>query len=66
MNITKHINEFRNELHCSFTHLVEAGTDINLVQRLAGHQSVKTTNLYIQTSHTLMSKIQSPLINIRL
>lgn len=52
--------------HCSFTHLVEAGTDINLVQRLAGHQSVRTTNLYIQTSHTFLSKIQSPLAQIRL
>jgi integrase/recombinase XerD len=52
--------------HCSFTHLVEAGTDINLIQRLAGHQSVKTTNLYIQTSHTLISKIQSPLSQISL
>jgi site-specific recombinase XerD len=52
--------------HCSFTHLVESGTDINLIQRLAGHQNVKTTNLYIQTSHTLISRIQSPLSQIRL
>lgn len=50
--------------HCSFTHLVENGVDINLIQRLAGHQSVKTTNLYIQTSHTLISKINSPLSQI--
>lgn len=47
--------------HCSFTHLVEAGTDINLVQRLAGHNSVKTTNIYLHTSHNLISKIQSPI-----
>lgn len=52
--------------HCSFTHLVEAGTDINIIQRLAGHQSVKTTNLYIQTSHTLISRINSPLSQIQL
>lgn len=52
--------------HCSFTHLVEAGTDVNLVQRLAGHSSIKTTNIYLHTSHNLISKIQSPLslINI--
>jgi site-specific recombinase XerD len=46
--------------HCSFTHLVESGTDINLVQRLAGHSSVKTTNLYLQISHNLISSINSP------
>ncbi|MBK7883492.1 MAG: tyrosine-type recombinase/integrase [Chitinophagaceae bacterium] len=52
--------------HCSFTHLVEAGCDINLVQRLAGHSSIKTTNLYLHTSHTLISKIQSPLSQIKM
>lgn len=52
--------------HDSFTHLVEGGCDIGLVQKLAGHQSIKTTNLYLHTSHTLISKIQSPLSNIKL
>ena len=52
--------------HCAFTHLVESGVDINLIQRLAGHSSVKTTNLYIQTSHTLISNIKSPLSNIKI
>jgi len=52
--------------HCSFTHLVEQGVDIHLIQKLAGHSNVKTTNLYLHTSHTLISKIQSPLSVIRL
>ncbi len=52
--------------HCSFTHMVEAGTDINLVQRLAGHSSVKTTSIYLHMSHNLISKIQSPISSIRL
>lgn len=38
--------------------------DIALIQKLAGHQNIKTTNLYLHTSHTLISKIQSPLNNI--
>ncbi len=50
--------------HCSFTHMVEAGTDINLVQRIAGHNSVKTTNIYLHTSHNLISRIQSPIMAI--
>ncbi|MEO9145115.1 MAG: tyrosine-type recombinase/integrase [Ginsengibacter sp.] len=52
--------------HCSFTHMVESGTDINLVQRLAGHSSVKTTNIYLHTSHNFISSIASPLANIAL
>ena len=47
--------------HTSFTHMVEAGTDINLVQRLAGHKSVKTTGIYLHISHNRISSIQSPL-----
>lgn len=50
--------------HCSFTHMVEDSVDINLVQRLAGHNNVKTTNIYIHTSGNLISKINSPLNNI--
>lgn len=50
--------------HCSFTHLVENGTDINLIQRLAGHSSVKTTGLYLHISHNHISKISSPLQSI--
>ncbi len=52
--------------HCSFTHMVEAGTDINLIQKIAGHSNVKTTNIYLHISDSLISKIQSPISNIRL
>lgn len=51
--------------HCSFTHMVEAGTDINLIQRLAGHNSVKTTIIYTHISHNTISKIQSPIDSIK-
>lgn len=52
--------------HCTFTHMVEMGTDINLIQRLAGHSSVKTTSIYCHISNNLISKIQSPINNINL
>lgn len=52
--------------HCSFTHMVENGTDINLIQKLAGHSSVKTTSIYTHISHNLISKIKSPLESISL
>lgn len=52
--------------HCSFTHMLEGGTDLNLIQRLAGHSSVKTTAIYAHISHNLISKINSPIQNISL
>lgn len=52
--------------HCTFTHMVEQGTDINLIQRLAGHSSVKTTMQYCHISNNLISKIQSPIESITL
>jgi integrase/recombinase XerD len=52
--------------HCSFTHMVESGTDINLIQRIAGHSSVKTTHIYTHISHNIISKVNSPLANINL
>lgn len=52
--------------HTSATHLVESGTDINLIQRLLGHSNVKTTAIYTHISHNLISKIQSPLQQIKI
>ncbi|MGA4923291.1 tyrosine-type recombinase/integrase, partial [Bacillus subtilis] len=51
--------------HNCFTHMVENGTDINLIQKLAGHSSVKTTAIYTHISDNIISKINSPLQNIR-
>lgn len=52
--------------HCAFTHLAEQGTDIRLIQRIAGHANSKTTDLYLHLSHNLISKINSPINNIKL
>lgn len=52
--------------HCSASHLLDVGTDIHMIQRLLGHSSVKTTSVYLHTSHTTISKIKSPLENISL
>lgn len=48
------------------THMVEGGVDINLIQKLLGHNNVKTTNIYLHISHNHISKIQSPLQAISL
>lgn len=52
--------------HNCFTHMVENGTDINLIQKLAGHKNVKTTMVYTHISDNLISKINSPLNSIKI
>lgn len=52
--------------HCSFTHLLESGTDISLIQKLAGHSSHKTTQIYTHISHNLISRINSPIAAINI
>jgi site-specific recombinase XerD len=52
--------------HCSFTHLCESGTDISIIQKLAGHNNIKTTMVYTHISDSLISKINSPLNTINL
>lgn len=52
--------------HCTFTHMVEMGSDINIIQKIAGHSSVKTTMVYCHISDNLISKINSPINQIKL
>lgn len=52
--------------HTSATHMMESGTDINLIQRLLGHSNVKTTAIYTHISHSLISRINSPLKQIHI
>jgi site-specific recombinase XerD len=47
--------------HSSFTALLESGTDIRIIQKLAGHASSKTTEIYTHVSKNLLSTIQLPL-----
>ena len=50
--------------HSFATHLLEQGTDIRHIQRLLGHSSFSTTEIYAHVANKDLKNIKSPLDNI--
>ncbi len=50
--------------HSYATHLLEYGTDVSFIQKLLGHNNIKTTLLYTHVSKADIGKIKSPLDNL--
>lgn len=47
--------------HSCFTHLIENGTDSRIIQKIAGHANIKTTEGYMQVSTNVLNKVNLPL-----
>jgi site-specific recombinase XerD len=50
--------------HSSFTNMCEAGVDTAIIQKVAGHALIKTTQLYTHISSTIINSIYNPISSI--
>ncbi|MDD4276125.1 MAG: tyrosine-type recombinase/integrase [Clostridia bacterium] len=52
---------FHTLRHCFATHLLEQGVNLKLIQQFLGHNSLKTTSIYLSVANINPSSVVSPL-----
>lgn len=62
--VKKYLGEeyhFHTLRHSSFTSMLELGVDLRLIQKIAGHNNVKTTEIYTHVSNQILNRIELPI-----
>src|SRR5690606_7666779 len=52
---------FHHLRHSSFTAMLENGTDIRVIQTVAGHSSIKSTMIYTHVSPKFLATVNTPI-----
>ena len=62
--VKKYISEdshFHLLRHSALTHMLENGTDVSVIQSIAGHRRLSTTSIYLHVSNNLLQQVQMPI-----
>ncbi len=62
--VKKHISNnayFHLLRHSSFTALLESGVDLSIIQKIAGHKNISTTQIYTHISSQLLNSVITPI-----
>ncbi len=65
-NQDQSLQDKKRETNCFATHLLEQGEDLRYIQKILGHKSSKTTEIYTHVTSGGLNKIKSPLDEIDL
>ena len=52
--------------HTFATHLLEAGTDMAIIQDLLGHNNIRTTKIYAKITSAVIKKVKSPVASMNI
>ena len=52
---------FHGLRHSYATHLLESGVPLNVIKEMLGHNSIKTTEIYLHISDQYRKQLRSPL-----